>query len=331
MTIILAISGGDPAGIGPEIIGKAWAAREAYGLPAFFAIGDPKAFAAAWDGPTATISDPSEAAAAFSRALPVLPVIDCAPVVPGRPDLDGARMALQALEIGVGLARSGAVQGIVTGPIAKAQLAQVGFTHPGQTEFIAERCGVARRNIAMLLAGPTLRVVPITVHVALRSVPDILSTDLIVDRARAAAKGIARNFGIDAPRLAIAGLNPHAGESGRMGDEEERIILPAIAQLHEEGITVSGPHSADTMFHAGAREGYDVALCQYHDQALIPLKALHFEEGVNMTLGLPIVRTSPDHGTAFNIAGTNSANPRSMIAAIAMAGQAWRHRQAYDG
>lgn len=327
MSAVLAISAGDPAGIGPEIIGKSWSLRSEHSLPPFFAIGDPCAFQAVWDGPVAIIGDPAEAAAHFADALPVLPVIDAAPVVPGQPDLDGARCALQALEMGVGLARAGMVQAIVTGPISKIQLQKVGFNFPGQTEFIAEACGVARQNVAMLLAGPSLRVVPITVHIGIAQVPSALSVDLIVNRVRAAAKGMARNFGIPAPRIAIAGLNPHAGEQGSMGTEETEIIQPAIDLLRGEGFDISGPLPADTMFHAAARARYDVALCQYHDQALIPVKALHFDDAVNMTLGLPIVRTSPDHGTAFDIAGQNRASPSSMIAAIRMASAAWQHRQ----
>lgn len=331
MTQLLAISAGDPAGIGPEIIGKSWEERMAQSLPAFFAVGDPRAFAAVWSGPVQVIGEPSEAVEHFAAALPVLPVIDGGTVIPGEPDLDGARCALQALEMGVGLARAGTVCAIVTGPISKIQLQKVGFNFPGQTEFIAEACGVSRQNVAMLLAGPGLRVVPITVHIGIADVPATLSVDLIVNRARAAAKGMARNFGIDRPRLAIAGLNPHAGEQGSMGREEIDIIIPAIDILREEGFLVAGPLPADTMFHAAARERYDVALCQYHDQALIPVKALHFDDAVNMTLGLPIVRTSPDHGTAFDIAGKGLASPRSMIAAIRMAGAAWQHRQSYEG
>lgn len=331
MSGLLAISAGDPAGIGPEIIGKSWQARQAEGLAPFFAVGDPSAFSLVWDGPLAVIDTPSDALARFDSALPILPVIDGAPVTPGQPDLDGARCALQALEMGVGLARAGTVQAIVTGPISKIQLQKVGFNFPGQTEFIAEACGVDRQNVAMLLAGPSLRVVPITVHIGIAQVPAALSQELIVNRARAAAKGMTRNFGIEQPRLAIAGLNPHAGEQGSMGSEEADIILPAIEQLRAEGFDVAGPLPADTMFHAAARARYDVALCQYHDQALIPVKALHFDDAVNMTLGLPIVRTSPDHGTAFDIAGKGRAGPSSMIAAIRMAAAAWQHRQACEG
>ncbi|MEZ5710685.1 MAG: 4-hydroxythreonine-4-phosphate dehydrogenase PdxA [Blastomonas sp.] len=331
MTAIFAVSLGDPAGIGPEIIAKSWDQRDTARLPPFFAIGDPDALSAIWTGPIGLIEEPGEAARLFPDRLPVLRISEGSTIWPGRPDPEGARSALHSLEMAVGLARSGSVQGVITGPISKVLLQQVGFTHPGQTEFTAERCGVSRNNIAMLLAGPSLKVVPITGHIPLTQVARTLSTELIVNRAHAAAKGMTRNFGIANPRIAIAGLNPHAGEDGTLGHEEQDIIAPAIEQLLADGLDVSGPLAADSMFHDAARRKYDVALCQYHDQALIPLKALHFECGVNMTLGLPIVRTSPDHGTAFNIAGQDIADPSSMIAAIQMAETAWSHRQNYDG
>ena len=219
----------------------------------------------------------------------------------------------------MGLTRSGAAAGLVTGPVAKARLYDIGFTHAGQTEFVAERCGVAAEMVAMMLAGPTLRTVPVTTHIPLRDVADRLTADLIVSRGRAAIRGLARQFGIDRPRIAVAGLNPHAGESGALGREEIDVIGPAIARLREEEAEVTGPHPPDTLFHEASRSRYDAALCMYHDQALIPLKALHFDQGVNITLGLPIVRTSPDHGTAFDIAGKDEADPIAMIAAIRLA------------
>ncbi|WOE74258.1 4-hydroxythreonine-4-phosphate dehydrogenase PdxA [Alterisphingorhabdus coralli] len=326
---VYAISSGDPAGIGPEIIGKSWLARKEHQLAPFFAIGCSCAFESLPNLLVERISNPEEATACFDRALPVLNVQDCSEVVAGQPDTTGAQCALQALELGVGLARTNGVAGIITGPVSKDQLQKVGFTHPGQTEFIAERCGVAKENAVMMLAGPSLRVVPITVHIPVSEVPSRLTAELIKARARTAAKGMHRNFGLENPRIAVAGLNPHAGENGRLGNEEQDIIAPAIAELREEGLNIVGPLSADTMFHAAARENYDVALCQYHDQALIPIKALHFDDGVNMTLGLPIIRTSPDHGTAFNIAGQGIANPTSMIAAIKMAMTARHHRDLY--
>ncbi|MFN0046615.1 MAG: 4-hydroxythreonine-4-phosphate dehydrogenase PdxA [Sphingorhabdus sp.] len=326
----LAISVGDPAGIGPEIIGKAWAARKSAGLPPFFAIGDIGSFAPHWDGPVIKIDDPADSFAHFDTALPVIQLHNCISVIPGQPDLDGAHCAYQALEIAIGFARAGSAAALVTGPVSKTQLYAVGFTHPGQTEFIAERCGVSKNNAVMMLAGPDLRVVPMTTHIPLASVASKLDGRLIRQRLRATAKGLQRNFGIEKPRLAVAGFNPHAGESGNMGREEIDIFGPAIAQIRGEGFDVVGPLSADTMFHAEARSHYDAALCAYHDQALIPLKTLYFHDAVNITLGLPVVRTSPDHGTAFGIAGQNIAMPNSMIAAIKMAEMAALNRQAVD-
>lgn len=242
-------------------------------------------------------------------------------VPPGSLDLVGARNALDALEIAVGLTRSGAASGLVTGPVSKSRLYSVGFVHPGQTEFVAERCGVSSELVAMMLAGPTLRVIPVTTHIPLADVPAALSVEGIVAKGRAAIRGLQRQFGIAAPRLAVAGLNPHAGENGALGREEIDIILPAIERLREDGHDVTGPHPPDVMFYAPRRKDYDAALCMYHDQALIPLKTLHFDDGINVTLGLPIVRTSPDHGTAFDIAGKNLADPGAMIAAIRTAGE----------
>src|SRR3569623_793141 len=298
----LAVSMGDPAGIGPEIIAKAWALRSREGLSPVFAIGDARAVTTGLDGPVAEISAPDEAAAVFDRAVPILGVIDGGTIDPGRPDVDGARCARNALELAVGLTRSSEVGALVTGPVSKAQLYGIGFTYPGQTEFVAERCGIALENAVMMLAGPTLRVVPATMHVPRARVASMLSGELLVAKGRATARGLTRNFGILNPRIAFAGFNPHAGASGALGREEIDYIQPAIAALREEGIEASGPFAADTMYHARARTTYDAAICCYHAQALIPIKTLYFDEGVNMTLGLPIVRTSPDHGTAFGIA-----------------------------
>ncbi|MGK2910906.1 MAG: 4-hydroxythreonine-4-phosphate dehydrogenase PdxA [Sphingobium sp.] len=325
-----AISLGDPAGIGPEIVAKAWIMREARSLPCFFAVGDPASIRAVWDGPLREIDSPDQVAAIFPKALPYLRVADAGLITPGQPSVDGARAALEALEASVGLARSGSAAGIITAPVGKTQLYGVGFNHPGQTEFIAERCGVSHDNAVMMLAGPSLRVVPITIHLALADVPRALTIDLIRARTIATAKGLQRSFGIAKPRLVMTGLNPHAGEQGALGREETDIIAPAIASLQADGIDVTGPHAADALFHTRARRTYDACLCMYHDQALIPVKTLHFDDGVNMTLGLPIIRTSPDHGTAFGIAGTNAANPGAMIAAIRMAGEAAAHRAAAD-
>ena len=315
----LAISLGDPAGIGPEVIAKCWDHRQEFALPPFVAIGDGRSIAAVWDGPIEVVDDPGQADAAFDYALPLIQVPAADDDVPGHPSVAGAHCSLDSLELAVGLARSGSAGAVVTGPVSKEQLYGIGFQHPGQTEFVAERCGVGPGNVVMMLAGPTLRTVPVTTHVPLHEVSRLLNTALIESRGRATLRGLQRNFGIAEPRLAISGLNPHSGEAGRLGREEIELIEPAIAALAAEGWRVTGPHPADTMFHARARANYDAALCMYHDQALIPIKAIHFEEAVNVTLGLPIVRTAPDHGTAFDIAGQDRADARPMAAAIRMA------------
>jgi len=317
----LAVSLGDPAGIGPEVIAKCWDNRNEFALPPFVAIGDPRSIAAVWDGPIEAVDDPGQADSAFDYALPVIQISAPQADMPGHPSVAGAHLAIDSLEIAVGLTRSGSAPAVVTGPVAKEQLYAIGFQHPGQTEFVAERCGVAPANVVMMLAGPTLRTVPVTTHLPLVRVPEALTSALIESRGRATLRGLQRNFGIPDPRLAISGLNPHSGEGGQLGREEIEIIEPAIAALAAEGWRVSGPHPADTMFHARARANYDAALCMYHDQALIPIKALHFEDAVNVTLGLPIVRTAPDHGTAFDIAGQDRADPRPMASAIRMAAE----------
>jgi len=322
----LAVALGDPAGVGPEIAAKAWERRAAEQLHPFFVVGDVRSIEAVWSGPVVRISGPEEASGVFGEALPLIQLEDAGEITPGEPNTPGARCSLDSLELAVGLARSGAACGLVTGPVSKAQLYGIGFSHPGQTEFVAERCGIARENVVMMLAGPTLRTVPITTHVPLKDVSGLISVELIMSRARTTERGLSRDFGIAAPRLAMAGFNPHAGESGALGREEIEIVIPALERLREEGIAIEGPLAADTMFHPRARARYDAALCLYHDQALIPLKTLHFDEGVNITLGLPIVRTSPDHGTAFNIAGKNLADPGATIAAIRLAHQCAENR-----
>jgi 4-hydroxythreonine-4-phosphate dehydrogenase len=324
VTAPLAVSLGDPAGIAPEVIALAWARRAEAGLAPFFVVGGAAVLRAAAatrgiDLPIARISSPMDASA-FATALPVLGDEDCAPS-PGVPTLDGARLALHSLTLATALALSGEAGAVVTGPIAKSKLAEVGFTQPGQTEFLADACGVPHDDAVMMLAGPSLRTVPLTVHAALSAVPGLVTRDLIERKARIVARALARDFGLAAPRIAITGLNPHAGEDGRMGTEDRDVIAPAIAALRAEGLAVTGPHPADALFAAHERDRYDVALCMYHDQALIPIKTLDFDQGVNVTLGLPIVRTSPDHGTAFAIAGRNAASAGAMIAAIRMAGE----------
>jgi 4-hydroxythreonine-4-phosphate dehydrogenase len=328
----LALSIGDPAGVGPELAAEAWVRRREAGLAPFVAIGGVRLLTAAartrgLDLPLRQVASLAEGAAIFDTALPVLGELDV-PYAAGAPDRGGAELALASLSEAARLAVRGEASGLVTGPIAKARLAEVGFTHPGQTEFVAAACGVAPADAVMMLAGPQLRTVPLTVHLPLSAVPAALSEALIVRRAAITAAALARDFGLARPRLALAGLNPHAGEDGRMGDEEARIIAPAIARLKAMGIDASGPYPADALFAPRARSTYDVALCMYHDQALIPLKALDFDAGVNITLGLPVVRTSPDHGTAFAIAGKGLADAGATIAAIRMAGQCAGRRAA---
>ena len=317
----IAISLGDPAGIGPEVIAKCWDNRADFGLPTFVAVGDPRSLSAVWDGPIELISDLAESDRLFDFGLPLMKLEAAEADVPGHPSVAGAHCSLDCLELAVGLARSGSASAVVTGPVAKEQLYGIGFQHPGQTEFVAERCGVSPGNVAMMLAGPTLRTVPVTTHVALKDVPATLTSALIESRGRTVLRGLQRNFGIPEPRLAVSGFNPHSGEGGMLGTEEQELIQPAIDALAAEGWRVSGPHPADTMFHPRARARYDAALCMYHDQALIPIKAVHFDEAVNVTLGLPIIRTAPDHGTAFDIAGQDRADPRNFAAAIRMAAE----------
>ena len=330
----LAVSLGDPAGVGPELICEAWARREAEGLPPFFVCGGLGTLveAASKRGlsfPIGCVENPAEALEMLRRwrGLPVIGDFS-AGYHPGMPEETGAWLASESLELAARLTVDGSASALVTGPIAKAELAKVGFAFPGQTEFVADACGVPAEDAVMMLAGPSLRTVPMTVHCALSEVPGRLSVELIVRRSRIVAQALRRDFGIAAPRLAICGLNPHAGENGRMGREEIDIIAPAIAALRAEGIEATGPHPANTLFAPRARATYDVAVAMYHDQALIPLKALDFDRGVNVTLGLPIVRTSPDHGTAFGIAGKGIADPGAMIAAIRMAGEIAARRAA---
>jgi 4-hydroxythreonine-4-phosphate dehydrogenase len=321
----LAVSLGDPAGVGPELIAAAWGLREAQRLEPFFVVGGAGVLRAAakargLDAPVVPVATPAEAAEVFGRALPVIGSSDAA-YSPGLPGADGARLALASLEQAAALALSGDASALVTMPIAKAELAKVGFAHPGQTEFVATACAMPTERAVMMLAGPSLRTVPLTVHCALADVPGRLSVDLIVTTGRIVVNALRCDLGIAAPRLAVCGLNPHAGEQGRMGGEDAAIIAPAVDALCAEGIYASGPHPADALFAPRGRATYDAALAMYHDQALIPVKALDFDQGVNVTLGLPIVRTSPDHGTAFDIAGKGVADEGATIAAIRMAGE----------
>ncbi|WP_375290632.1 4-hydroxythreonine-4-phosphate dehydrogenase PdxA [Qipengyuania sp.] len=331
----IAVSIGDPAGIGPELIAEIWSQRGSLGLAPFAVVGGASVLAGAARSrglsiEIARVADFAEATSVFDKALPVLGDRD-APHSPGAPNEEGASLALHSLEKAADLALSGAASALVTMPVSKSRLASVGFIHPGQTEFIAAACERATRDAVMMLAGPSLRAVPLTVHCALAEVPRILTTETILHKGRIVAEALRRDFGIAAPRLAICGLNPHAGEDGRMGREEAAVIVPAIQALKAEGIDATGPHPADALFAARARETYDVALAMYHDQALIPVKALDFDEGVNVTLGMPIIRTSPDHGTAFAIAGQGIANPGATIAALRMAADCAARRASADG
>ena len=322
---MLALTMGDPAGIGPELTAKAWQVLRATG-PAFFTIADPALLA-----PHIPIKvGPPGDASAFADALTVVPIALAERATPGMPSQANAAAITESIERAVRLAQRGLARAVVTNPISKAVLQGAGFPYPGHTEFLAALTGRSGQE-TMMLACPQLRVVPVTVHVSLRQALNQLTTEAIIAAARITAHALRWDFGIATPRLAVAGLNPHAGEEGHMGDEEQHIIAPAIAALRAEGLHVTGPHPPDTMFTASARATYDAAICHYHDQALIPLKTLDMWNGVNVTLGLPIVRTSPDHGTAFDIAGQNIANAASLIAALRLAADIASRRKKAGG
>jgi 4-hydroxythreonine-4-phosphate dehydrogenase len=321
----LALTLGEPAGIGPDITLKAWLRRDELKLPPFYLLGDrdflqQRAKTLGLDVKLADV-DAGDAAAAFARALPVVATGHTATALPGRPDGASADAAMASIRQAVSDERAGRAGAVVTNPIAKSVLYRAGFQHPGHTEFLAELASSNGRTPqpVMMLWSPVLVVVPVTIHLSLREAVEKLSTDLIVTTARIVAASLKARFGLANPRLAIAGLNPHAGEDGSLGTEDLTIVAPAIEILRGDGIAVAGPLPADTMFHDAARKTYDCAICMYHDQALIPVKTLAFDDAVNVTLGLPFIRTSPDHGTAFDIAGTGRANPASLIAALRLA------------
>lgn len=312
----VALTCGDPAGIGAEI---ALAARARLGddVP-FFWIGDPAHLpgGAAYQ----VIDGPADVARVPSRILPVLTHAFPKGATPGQPDLHNAQAVIDVIARGVGMVQNGAASALCTLPINKKVLKDgAGFAFPGHTEFLAHLGGVDR--VVMMLACDALRVVPTTIHIPIADVPVQLTPDLLEATIRITEAGLRRDFGLTAPRIAVAGLNPHAGEGGAMGREEMDWIAPLIARMRAEGFDLKGPMPPDTMFHAAARRGYDVAVCMYHDQALIPIKTIDFDGGVNVTLGLPFVRTSPDHGTAYDIAGKGLANPSSLVAALRMAQQ----------
>jgi 4-hydroxythreonine-4-phosphate dehydrogenase len=315
---------GEPAGVGGEIALKAWLNR-GDGVPPFYLIDDPDRLASLarrldWPAPIRRIEAPDQALAVFDEALPVAPIGMALRARPGNPDPGDAPAILRAIETAVRDVCSGRAAALVTNPIHKDSLYRAGFRHPGHTEYLAELAGASEAPV-MMLACPALRVVPVTIHLALRQAIASLSSARIVHAGRVAEAALRKDFGLASPVLAVAGLNPHAGEEGGLGREEIEIIEPALAELRGAGIDARGPLPPDTMFHAEARRSYDAALCMYHDQALIPIKTIDFYGGVNVTLGLPFVRTSPDHGTAFAIAGRGTARPESLIAALRLAAE----------
>lgn len=323
---VIALSCGEPSGIGADIVIDAWLGRREAALPPFYLLGDAELVLARARRMGRVLRVEAcaidQAEALFDEALPVVALETRLTDRPGHPLPDNAPGVIEAIERGVDDVVSGRADALVTAPIAKKPLYDAGFTFPGHTEFLghlAEARGLGPSFPVMMIAGPELRVVPVTIHIALSDVPKALSAALIVRTCEIAARDLTQRFGVARPRLAVTGLNPHAGEGGTMGTEEIGIIEPAIEALRSSGFDVAGPLPADTMFHAAARARYDVAICMYHDQALIPAKALAFDESVNVTLGLPFIRTSPDHGTAFDLAGTGRANPSSLIAAVKMA------------
>jgi 4-hydroxythreonine-4-phosphate dehydrogenase len=324
----LALTMGEPAGVGPDVTLAAWARRREFALPPFYCLGDPALYVARAKqiGIDVAIeaTTPAEAAAVFERALPVVPLQASVSAAAGKPDPANAQAVIEAIARAVGDVRAGAASAVVTSPISKKTLFDAGFRHPGHTEFLgtlsATWTGTPARPV-MMLAGPELKTVPVTIHIPLHDVASSLTEALIVETSRIVADDMRRRFAKSAPRLAVAGLNPHAGENGAFGDEDDRIIRPAVDALRAAGIDARGPLSSDAMFHTKARATYDAAICMYHDQALIPAKTINFSETVNVTLGLAFIRTSPDHGTAFDIAGSGKADASSLAAALRMAAE----------
>lgn len=309
----LAVTIGEPAGIGPDIILALWSERAALALPPFTLFADPDHLARR-----------AERLGLSSDGLSIAPLANALHAGPAKPDRRDAAGVVEAITRGVEAVASGAARALVTLPINKLSLYETGFDHPGHTEFLAalaaEQLNLPELPLpVMMIVAPDLRTVPVTIHTPLADVPGLLTQDLVVATGRVVARDLSARFGIAAPRIAVAGLNPHAGEGGTIGGEDDAVVRPAVQRLVAEGIDARGPLPADTMFHAAARSTYDAALCMYHDQALIPVKTLAFDEGVNVTLGLPFVRTSPDHGTAFDIAGTGRARVASTLAALRLA------------
>jgi 4-hydroxythreonine-4-phosphate dehydrogenase len=322
----LALTLGEPAGIGPDLALAIWRRRMELDLPAFYLIGDPaflkdRAAQLGLDVPLVSVT-PAAATAAFHSALPVVAIDVAVSAQAGRPDRSSAPAAVASIRRAVADVMAGSAAAVVTNPVAKNVLYNWGFAEPGHTEFLAKLVQEATGKIlrpVMMLWSPELAVVPVTIHLPLREIFGQLTTDLVVETGRIVARDLTARFRLAHPRLAVAGLNPHAGEAGTLGEEDSAIVAPAVARLVAEGIDAKGPLPADSLFHERARASYDAALCMYHDQALIPIKTLAFDHAVNVTLGLPFVRTSPDHGTAFDIAGTGRADPASLIAALRLA------------
>ena len=335
----LALTMGDPSGIGPDITIEAWSARQEHDLPPFVLFADPKIIRAraalmGMTVPVHEVSDPSEAVAIFPDALPVAPIETGADATPGQPNPENASAVIGAIDAAVTAVHKRLAGAVVTNPIAKSVLYDAGFTHPGHTEYLATLAarlwgGPAPRPV-MLLASDELRVAPATIHIPLSKVPEALSNELVEETARIMLAALTMDYGIENPRLALTGLNPHAGEAGALGTEDAVTIAPVVEQLTSEGHLVTGPHPADTIFHEQARTTYDAVLAMYHDQALIPIKTLAFDRGVNVTLGLPFVRTSPDHGTAFAIAGSGKAAPTSLIEALKEASKLVANRAVFQ-
>lgn len=326
LALPLALTLGEPAGIGPDLTIQLWRRRVELRLPAFYLIADPEFIRqrARVLGADVTLSlvTPAQAATTFARALPIVALDASITASPGAPDASSAPAAIASIRRAVADVLAGNAAAVVTNPIAKNVLYRSGFAEPGHTEFLAklvqEATGKSARPV-MMLWSPELAVVPVTIHLPLKDVVARLTSDLVVETGRIVARDLTARFGISRPRLAVAGLNPHAGEEGALGEEDGTVVAPAVKRLQAEGIDAIGPLPADSLFHERARATYDVALCMYHDQALIPIKTLAFDHAVNVTLGLPFVRTSPDHGTAFDIAGTGTADPSSLVAALTLA------------
>lgn len=322
----IAVSMGDPAGIGLELAAKAWLKSRSEPIPDFYLIAPQEVFEerirqAGLDVPVSILDDPEQTSSRFADGLPLSALSVVQGVVPGKPSIRYAESVIASIRLGTADVLGGKARALVTNPISKFHLAGAGFEYPGHTEFLASLAEAEGHTAfpVMMLAAPELKVIPVTIHIPLGNVAAALSSTLIEQTVRTAVSDLKDRFGISEPRVVVCGLNPHAGENGVLGDEEKHIIAPAVDALKQEGFDITGPLSADSLFHEAVRPTYDVVIAMYHDQALIPIKTIAFDRAVNVTLGLPFIRTSPDHGTAFDIAGTGTANPASFIAALRLA------------